>query len=464
VRATLGSPPEFLFLADADHRVSCCAVKILLVVHQYFPQCHSGTEQYCRATAREATRRGDEVVVLSLDPWVWRDDPPFWLRDEPYEGLSTPRLRHWEGLSANQVLLDYHNPVVAERFDQVLAEVQPDAVHFFHLRRLGVDLIDRAVERGLRTVVHLMDFWFLCPRFTLLRPDGSLCEGPPDGGRGCIACEFPELALPDEVTGAAAAVATSLRRPPHRADRLAQWMAVVRRKDELLERLARVDAVIAPSRFLASMFVANGFDPGRIQVIPYGLEPGRVRRLAGVERPRRPLRLAFAGVLSPWKGLHVLVRAALRLQGEWTLTVHGRTDEPMFQDYIDEVRQEAAADERIRFPGPFEHGQLDQVMADTDLLIVPSLWYENTPFVVLEAFEAGVPVAVSALGGMTEVVEPGLNGFHFPAGDVEALASLLQKLVDDPAPIVALSPEPGTTIASNYDRFAALYRGGVDRS
>lgn len=434
-------------------------MKILLVVHQYFPQCHSGTEQYCRATAREATRRGDEVVVLSLDPWVWRDDPPFWLRDEPYEGLSTPRMRHWEGMSANRVLLDYHNPVVAARFDEVLAEVQPDAVHFFHLRRLGVDLIDRAVERGLRTVVHLMDFWFLCPRFTLLRPDGALCDGPPDGGRGCIDCEFPELALPEDLAKVASVAADALRRPPHRPDPVAQWLAVVRRKDELLTRLSRVDAVIAPSRFLASMFVANGFDASRIEVIPYGLEPGRVRRLPGIDRPRRPLRIGFAGVLSPWKGLHVLVDAVLRLTGDWTLTVHGRTDESMFQDYIDGVRGKAADEPRVRFPGPFEHGELDRVMAETDLLVVPSLWYENTPFVVLEAFEAGVPVAVSALGGMTEVVEPGKNGFQFPAGDAAALAELLQGLLDDPAPLQALAPAPVATIASNYDRFSAIYRG-----
>ena len=434
-------------------------MKLLLVVHQYFPQCHSGTEQYCRATAREATRRGDEVVVLSLDPWVWRDDPPYWFRDEPYEGLSTPRLRHWEGMSANRVLLDYHNPVVAGRFDEVLADVQPDAVHFFHLRRLGVDLIDRAVERGLRTVVHLMDFWFLCPRFTLLRPDGALCDGPPDRGRGCIDCEFPQLALPDDLGDVALGAADALRRPPHRPDRVAQWLAVVRRKDELLARLARVDAVIAPSRFLASMFVANGFDASRIEVIPYGLEPGRVRRLPGIERPRRPLRLAFAGVLSPWKGLHVLVEAVLRLRGEWTLTVHGRTDESMFQDYIDGVRRAAGDEPRIRFPGPFEHGELDRVMAETDLLVVPSLWYENTPFVVLEAFEAGVPVAVSALGGMTEVVEPGKNGFQFPAGDPVALSELLQELIDDPAPLATLAPTPVATIASNYDRFSEIYRG-----
>jgi glycosyltransferase involved in cell wall biosynthesis len=434
-------------------------VKVLLVVHQYFPQCHSGTEQYCRATAREATRRGDEVVVLSLDPWVWRDDPPYWLRDEPYEGLSTPRLRHWEGLSANPILLDYHNPIVAARFDEVLEEVRPDAVHFFHLRRLGVDLIDRAVDRGLRTVVHLMDFWFLCPRFTLLRPDGSLCNGPPESGKGCIDCEFPQLALPEDLGEAARSAASAMRHPPHRPGPLSQWMAVVRRKDELLARLARVDAVIAPSRFLAEMFVANGFDRERIRVEPYGLEPGRVRRRTDVVRPRSPLRIAFAGVLSPWKGLHVLVDAVLQVRGACTLTVHGRTDEPMFQDYIDGVRERARCDARIAFPGPFQHGELDQVMADMDLLVVPSLWYENTPFVVLEAFEAGVPVAVSALGGMTEVVEPDRNGFHFPAGDVAALAELLQGLVDDPAPLAALSPLPGATIATNYDLFASLYRG-----
>lgn len=436
-------------------------MKLVFVIHQYFPQCHSGTEQYCRAVAREATRRGHQVTILSLDPWVWRDDPPLWLRDEPYEGLRTLRLRHWEGLSANDVLLDGDNPLLARKVAEILRDETPDAVHVFHLRRLGAGLLDVAREHARRVIVSLTDFWYLCPRFTLQRRDGALCEGPPEGGLGCLSCEFQDLAPRFEDPSARALLlgaARALPRSPHLRGDTARAVAVLRRKDELLARLARADAAIAPSQFLAAMFERNGFPGPKLRTVPYGLEPGRVERRA-VTRPRRPLRVGFAGVLSPWKAPHVLVRAALRVRGELTVTLHGRTEEGMFQGYIDELRREAAADPRIRFPGPFDHGQLSDVMAELDLLVVPSVWYENTPFVVLEAFEAGVPVAVSALGGMTEVVEPGVHGFTFPAGDVAALAALLQRLVDDPAALATLRPRPVESIAGNVDVFEPLWRG-----
>jgi glycosyltransferase involved in cell wall biosynthesis len=225
-----------------------------------------------------------------------------------------------------------------------------------------------------------------------------------------------------------------------------------------LRNLARADAVIAPSRFLARMFEQNGFAGAALRIVPYGLEPDRIVR-AEVARPRAPLRLAFAGVLSPWKGVHVAVEAVRRIRGPLELTVHGRTREGMFQVYIDGVLARAAGDERIRFPGPFDRSRASSALAAADLLIVPSLWYENTPFVILEAFAAGVPVAASDLGGMREIVEPGVNGFLFPPGDVDALAALLSSLRDEPARLASLTPRPPPDIAGNYDAFRVCYAG-----
>lgn len=434
-------------------------MKLLFVIHQYFPECHSGTEQYCRAVAREATRRGDEVVVLSLDPWLDRENPMLGVVDEPYEGRPTLRMRNWWGLTPSEELRDHHNPLVARSFARVLEDVRPDAVHFFHLRRLAAELIDVAKQRGVRTVVNLMDFWWLCPRFTLLRSDGTLCEGPPDGGLGCVPCEFPQLAEPfaaADVAGASAAFARALSRTPFSGSAGARFAAVIRRKDTLLAHLERADAVVAPSRFLAGMYAKNGFPAERVHHVPYGLEPGRVPR-AEVRRPRSPMRVAFAGVLSPWKGLDVLVRAVRMVDGPLELRVHGNADEPIFADYIARVRGSAGDDPRISFEGPFDHARIGAVLADTDLLVVPSLWYENTPLVVLEAFQAGVPVAVSALGGLTERVEPGVHGFHFPAGDAGALADLLRDLIAHPERISALDPRPTRTVADDYDAFLPLW-------
>src|SRR5690606_2750767 len=129
--------------------------------HQYFPDCFSGTEQYCLATTREARRRGVDCSVLSLVPDVSRDTPPLSVVDQPYDGTPVLRLRHWGGLLPNDLLREYRNPLVAARFRDVLRELRPDVVHFFHLRNLGADLIRVAREEGARTVVHLMDFWYL---------------------------------------------------------------------------------------------------------------------------------------------------------------------------------------------------------------------------------------------------------------------------------------------------------------
>jgi hypothetical protein len=358
------------------------------------------------------------------------------------------RLNHWRGLNRNDVLRDYHNKHLEDALRGVIADVQPAAVHFFHLRQLGSNLIRVARDCGVRTVVSLTDFWFLCPRFTLLRTDGALCDGPPDGGRGCVACEHPEL------TGVAAggdATATS-------GEPQARLAALLARPATQLRNLAMADAVLAPSRFVAAKFAANGFPAERLQVVPYGLQPGRVRP-ASVARPRLPLRLGFCGVLSPWKAAHVVVDAVRRTKAEVQLTVHGRLNEPMFADYIRELRGRAGDDGRIRFADAFDSSQIDRVFAEMDVLVVPSTWYENTPFVVLEAFAAGVPVFASDLGGLSEVVREGVNGRLFPAGDAAALAKLIEACAGEPLIVESLRPVPPHDIAEDYEEFRRCYVG-----
>jgi glycosyltransferase involved in cell wall biosynthesis len=423
-------------------------MRLLYVIHQFFPDCHSGTEQYCLAVAREARRRGDEVTVLSMHPCHEDEMPPVRLFEQPYDGFRVVRLNHWRRMNPNDVLRDYENRHLDGWFQKVLEDVQPHAVHFFHLRQLGSNLIGVARRHGVRTVVSLMDFWYLCPRFTLLRPDGSLCEGPPDGGAGCVRCEFPELTGISPAAGSPAASDAA----PDRLRALLDRAGVQRRN------LAGADAVFAPSRFLADLFVRNGVPRERIAALPYGLEPDRIVPIR-VTRPRSPLRLGFCGVLSPWKAPHLAVDAVLGSNLDVELRIHGRHQEPMFQNYIDGFRSRATGDRRIRFMGPYGAEAAPQVFADMDILVVPSTWYENTPFVVLEAFAAGVPVLASDLGGLTEVVQSGRNGELFRAGDAGALRAAIERIAGDPGWFARLDIEAPADVGANYDRFRTSYGG-----
>lgn len=422
-------------------------MRLLFVIHQFFPDCHSGTEQYCLASAREARRRGDEVTVLSLDGRREDEIPPVRIFDAPYDGLRVIRLMHWRRMNPNDVLQDYENLHLDGWFQRVLDEVRPNAVHFFHLRQLGSNLIAQAHRNGLRTVVSLTDYWFLCPRFTLLRKDGSLCNGPPDGGRGCVPCEHPELARVQAATHAPEASSAP-------EERLAALLA---RPARQLTHLGIADVVIAPSRFLASVFAKNGFPANRMRILPYGLEPERiVTRL--VHRPRRPMRLGFCGVLSPWKAPHVAVEAVRASDLEVELLVYGRLQEPMFQDYINRLLALADGDPRIRFMGQYGAASAADVFAELDALIIPSTWYENTPFVALEAFAAGVPVLASDLGGLNEVVRNDENGRLFAAGDPASLRAAIERIAATADWFSSLRIEPPPTIATNYDEFLRAYR------
>jgi glycosyltransferase involved in cell wall biosynthesis len=72
------------------------------------------------------------------------------------------------------------------------------------------------------------------------------------------------------------------------------------------------------------------------------------------------------------------------------------------------------------------------LLADVDWVVVPSVWYENAPLVIQEAFQHGRPVICSDIGGMAEKVTDGVDGLHFRAGDARDLAATLQRAVTSP--------------------------------
>jgi GT2 family glycosyltransferase len=86
----------------------------------------------------------------------------------------------------------------------------------------------------------------------------------------------------------------------------------------------------------------------------------------------------------------------------------------------------------IRRLGPVPHERMHSIFEDLDVLVVASTWIENAPFIIREAFAAGVPVVASNLGGMAEMVRHGIDGLLFPAGDAKALAAALRRFVKEP--------------------------------
>ena len=327
------------------------------------------------------------------------------------------------------------DPALERWMTECLARIRAHVVHLHSGYLLGDATLAAARALGVPAIVTLHDLWFICPRITMMHPDLSRCSGPESDAKcaWCLRTERRRFRLVDRWTGGALG---HVARPV-----LAAWpggsagspslvSAVARRQRRLLGALEAAPVVLSPSRFVRRQLEKAGFPAARIRIVPYGITPLRAPQQAR-RGPPGPLRIAYMGQLAPHKGIHVLLHAARALGARaFGLTLFG--PEGPHPEYVARLRRIARGDPRIRFAGAYANEQVDQLLADVDVLVVPSVWHENWPFVVLEAFRAGVPVIASRIGGLPEMIHDGEDGLLFETGSVRELTRCLLRLIDQP--------------------------------
>ncbi|GJM22358.1 MAG: glycosyl transferase family 1 [Planctomycetota bacterium] len=439
-------------------------MKIAFVVHQYPPRFSTGTEIYAHRLAVELRERSHDVRVFTHEP-----DPrrlvAFRQIDDQVDGVPVSRLTFFDGMAPNHALNDYYNVFLGKVFGEWLDEFQPNRVHVFHLMGLGLSLIEECKLRGIPVYVQMMDYWFLCPTVQLLRHDGALCDGPETNA--CIECLAPHnygyaglriFAQRDRFVEAAAPDTQMI--DVNHAQLGLRRTALHGRSAFIRAVLDKADGLIAPSRFIERFFRDRGYADANIRHLPYGvnLPQGSIAPMP-VNGPGT-ITFGFFGSVNAQKGLEVLVSAFRDCKSDrLRLVVRGNMTH--FPKYARRVRSFAEMDARISFRGPFGHDGLAEALSSIDVLVVPSVWYENTPFVVLEAFSAGRPVIASDLGGLSELVRDGVNGRTFRAGDPGALLEVLKDFDRDPELLQRLAGgiERVRTLGENAEEFIELWEG-----
>jgi glycosyltransferase involved in cell wall biosynthesis len=450
-------------------------LRILFTTHQFFPESRAGVEIVTLGLARELKARGHEPFVLAAKRTLPHSDLlPGETEDYEFEGIPVRRIgRPEEGLT-RPYELNYRNDAMAEKTSEYLRKVVPDLVHAMHLQGLSASVLPVFQEFGLPTIFTAADFWTVCPVVDLRRHDGVMCEGPDVSH--CVRCIASRSAdprlqraarlVPGAVTSAAGLAS---RTPLSRFSfPLRQFEAVEERPAYIRDRMGTVDLILAYTHLARDLLVANGVGRGRIRISPYGIDTSHVAHVPAERRPSATLRVGFVGTLAPHKGPDVLVRAFEMLSPEMdaTLSLHG--SDRGYEAYAAELRALAGSDQRISFPGPFSREELASVLVDLDVLVVPSLWYENAPGVIFEAFAARMPVIATNLGGMSEFVRPGKNGLLFALDDAEDLAVQLRTLIEDRSLLGRLRAgiEPVKTVGEYAGELIGLYgtlAGGAGR-
>lgn len=187
--------------------------------------------------------------------------------------------------------------------------------------------------------------------------------------------------------------------------------------------LLGADVIISPSMFLKRMFVMWGVPEERIVFSENGMD---LSSFEGFERvPSEHMRVGYVGGIAPHKGVHVLLDAFERISDERiVLNIYGRIDSS--NPYHREVMRRAEHDPRISLFGAFD--DVREPYSNIDVLVLPSIWYENCPLTIHEAYITRTPVIASNIGGMAEYVHHGKTGLLFEMGDAADLARKIEQL------------------------------------
>jgi glycosyltransferase involved in cell wall biosynthesis len=376
-------------------------VKILIVSNFYPPRAVGGAEIVAHRHALELRRRGHEVAVFAgRNPKSNQTGGELTL--ETVDGIDV-HLISIRSLEADRA---FYWDAAGRRFRATLAHFRPEIVHFHNLSGLGANLILEARRHGARTICTVHDHWGFCARNTLYRADGHVCEDFEE-------CHFCVSNISDE-NGKA--------------------LPMRLRRDFVAKCFSLVDHLVFPSRYLAQAYARAGLAGASAHVQSNGVEIERFdaapRKAAGA-----PVQIVFIGYLGAHKGVDLLLRAVdlllaqNRLAGRWRIVVAG---DGHLRARLGKLAEDPDYRDCLKFVGRLEEKEIPALLAESDVALLPSVWPENEPVVMLEAIAAGCAQLASRIGGHPELVAEGQSGLLFESGDVDDLVAKLTAYIDEP--------------------------------
>lgn len=299
-----------------------------------------------------------------------------------------------------------------------IASIQPDLVHihnFFPLLSPSVYYACR--EAGVPVVQTLHNYRLFCANYSLFR-EGKVCED-------CLGKFFP---WPGVIHGC--------YRDSKTGTAVVASMQFVHRVLQTWEKM--VDQYITLTEFARQKFIQGNLPPSKLAVKPNFIypDPGE-----GNGQGKYAL---FVGRLSPEKGIETLLKAWEKLEKQIPLKIVG--DGPL-ATRVAETSQKLTS---VEWLGKQSKEQVLRLMKEAQVLVVPSLWYEGFPMVIVESYAVGLPVIASNLGSLSLLVNHGRTGLLFRPGDPEDLAAQVDWALTHPDKLAQIRREARSEFEAKY--------------
>lgn len=424
-------------------------MRILFVIHDFLPRYIGGTEIYTFYLAKEFQNKGHEVRLF------FRDYKPDYVfeRQGTYDGLPFISASYPSRTYFSYAPARYAKEIVRS-FSNLLDKFQPDIIHIQHLLGLTPDIVKIAKRRKIPIVFTLHDYWLICNQIRMFNKKKKICHRAKQFSCGfCNACDgfLPSYAIREK---GRLMLGRLLKRPLKWSINLCILLISLGYHGFGFRKLTSkyifnaVDFFISPSIFLRNMMIKHGLPERKILFSDNGII--KENALSSGDNARHPLVFAYIGGVSDEKGVPVLIDAFNDID-DAHLEIYGRGS----KGYQNRIKNP-----KIKLNDAIFGQEKNMMFARIDVLVVPSIWFENSPLTIHEAFMFRKPVITSDIGGMAELVQDGVNGLHFKAGDAEDLRNKIRYLIAHPDQIRIMGARVPhvKSIQENAEELENIYR------
>jgi glycosyltransferase involved in cell wall biosynthesis len=307
----------------------------------------------------------------------------------------------------------FYNFEAASKFSKLLNYTKPDVVWGFGIHRhLSPSIFIEARKRNIPVIHRLSDYAIICPDSRLAKGDDTLCKGiecPTNGYHNAI--KYKCVRLTNGANGKKASLGASL-----------VGAAELYIHNKLGFYVNNVNRFLAPSNFLKNIMIKAGIPENKISHFPIYIDPNKYVP----EFKSEPFAVYF-GRLNWEKGLPMLLEAVSDLKHIKLYLIGDGPERPNLEK-IKEVKNLV----NVEFLGRMPEEEMKKFLKNARLTIIPSVWYDNSPNVILESFALGKPVLAANIGGIPEYVTDGTDGFLYEYDNVSQLKEKINFLMNQP--------------------------------
>ena len=388
-------------------------MRILLVNKFHWPK--GGSEKYYFELGELLKKHGHEVAYFSME-----DEKNIKTGDKEY----FVKASDMNSKNITKALSVIYSSANKKKMEEALDDFKPDIVHLNNFQRqLSASIIKPCVKRNIPIVFTAHDVQAICPAIIMMDPDKNPCEK-------CMGGKYINC----------------VKKSCIKDSKLKSLLGAIEGKYYRNKKIYtdKISYIITPSEFYREKFIEDGVDKNRVKALHNSID----MKDYDIETQDDGYALYF-GRLSREKGILNLINAFEKLD-KGLLYIAGEGPE---EDTIKDIIKKNNLEERVKLLGFLNKEEMTEVTRKCKFVVVPSIWYENCPYSVLETLAIGKPIIGSNMGGIPELVENNNNGYIYQYDKIDELAEKMEELFENPKKVKEFSKNSKELAREKYSRF-----------